>query len=326
MIEKISIIVPIFNSEKTLDRCIESLIAQTYNNLEIILINDGSIDNSLNICRKYKQFDQRIIIIDKKNGGVSSARNAGIDIATGKYIMFCDSDDWVEENWCQILFSNFEENNLVMSGAYIEGKQEYYPYEVKADGFQERISRIDFYTFKLKLFNVPWNKIYEKKIIDTLSLRYDEKISNGEDFLFNIQYLTGITGSIILLKNCTYHYTWEEKVSLSNKVSEDYMTQCMHLFHLVEITITEIGTLSAKNRKIFYTDFFNQFQKALFFCLQNNEKKLCKRFKEGNMIMKTQEYQICAKYSEISTNKIFAFVSRMKSCYALWILMQLRTK
>ena len=88
MKDKISIIVPIFNSEKTLDKCIESLIAQTYNNLEIILVNDGSIDNSLNICRKYKQLDQRIIIIDKKNGGVSSARNAGIDIATGEYIMF----------------------------------------------------------------------------------------------------------------------------------------------------------------------------------------------------------------------------------------------
>ena len=325
MKDKISIIVPIFNSEKTLDKCIESLIAQTYNNLEIILVNDGSIDNSLNICRKYKQLDQRIIIIDKKNGGVSSARNAGIDIATGEYIMFCDSDDWVEKNWCQILFSNFEKNSLVMSGAYVEGNQEDYPHEVKADGSKERISRIDFYAFKLKLFNVPWNKIYDKKIIDTES-RYDEEISNGEDYLFNIQYLTGITDSIILLDNCTYHYTWEGKASLSNKVPDNYVTQCKRLFHLAEISITEIGTLSEKNRKRFYTDFYNQFQKTLFFCLQNKEKKLCKRLKEGNQIMKTPEYQICVNNAEISTNKIFTFVSRMKSCYALWILMQLRTK
>ena len=325
MNELISIIVPVYNAERTLERCIESLTKQTYRNIEIILVNDGSEDNSLNICRKHEQLDRRIIVIDKKNGGVSSARNAGIDIARGNYIMFCDSDDWVETNWCQVLFSNLEENSLVMSGAYIEGDQEFYPYEVKANGVEERVSRIDFYTFKLKLFNVPWNKIYDKGIIDNLNIRFDERITNGEDMLFNIQYLTGLTESIILLNDCTYHYTWDKNISLSSTVTENHLTQCRLLFRLAEISIAEIGTLSVENRKRFYTDFYNQFQRALLFCLQNKEKNLYKRLKEGNLIMRSPEYQICANNAVISTNKIFTFICKMKSCYALWFFMKLRT-
>ena len=280
MNELISIIVPVYNAERTLERCIESLTKQTYRNIEIILVNDGSEDNSLNICRKHEQLDRRIIVIDKKNGGVSSARNAGIDIARGNYIMFCDSDDWVETNWCQVLFSNLEENSLVMSGAYIEGDQKFYPYEVKANGVEERVSRIDFYTFKLKLFNVPWNKIYDKGIIDNLNIHFDERITNGEDMLFNIQYLTGLTESIILLNDCTYHYTWDKNISLSSTVTENHLTQCRLLFRLAEISIAEIGTLSVENRKRFYTDFYNQFQRALLFCLQNKEKKLQERMQK----------------------------------------------
>ena len=94
--DKISIIVPIYNCEKYLKRCLESIINQTYNNLEIILLNDGSSDNSLKIIKEYKKKDNRIIVIDKKNTGVSDTRNIGIQKASGKYICFCDSDDVLE--------------------------------------------------------------------------------------------------------------------------------------------------------------------------------------------------------------------------------------
>lgn len=95
----ISIIVPIYNAEKYLNRCITSLLQQTYSNIEILLIDDGSTDHSLEICRKYR--DSRIRVISKQNEGVSATRNLGIELAKGEYIMFCDADDFVEKEWCE---------------------------------------------------------------------------------------------------------------------------------------------------------------------------------------------------------------------------------
>ena len=101
--EKVSIIVPVYNVEKYLERCIHSLLKQTYTNLEIILIDDGSTDESINICEKYLRIDDRIVLYKKKNGGQSSARNYGLDKMTGKFVMFVDSDDWIHEKTVETL-------------------------------------------------------------------------------------------------------------------------------------------------------------------------------------------------------------------------------
>jgi len=100
--KKTSVIVPVYNAEKYLDKCIQSILNQDYKNIEVILIDDGSLDNSGNICDEYAKVDSRVKVVHKKNGGVSSARNCGIDIATGEFIMFVDSDDYIEYNMIQI--------------------------------------------------------------------------------------------------------------------------------------------------------------------------------------------------------------------------------
>ena len=92
----ISVIVPVYNCERFLDRCVESLVAQTCSEIEILLVNDGSKDGSLAVCRKWEARDKRVIVIDRPNGGVSAARNAGLDRARGDYIAFVDSDDWID--------------------------------------------------------------------------------------------------------------------------------------------------------------------------------------------------------------------------------------
>ena len=109
--DKISIIIPVYNGEKYLERCILSLINQTYNNIELIFINDGSTDNSISILNKYKKKDKRITIIDKKNTGVSDSRNIGIDKSTGKYICFCDCDDIYDKNYIKIMHDTIVKNN-----------------------------------------------------------------------------------------------------------------------------------------------------------------------------------------------------------------------
>ena len=103
MNHRISIIVPIYNDSKYLVKCIESIIHQTYTNLQIILIDDGSTDNSLEICQEYAKKDSRILVIHKENGGLPSARNAGLDVSNGEYVMFCDADDFYNPDSCEIL-------------------------------------------------------------------------------------------------------------------------------------------------------------------------------------------------------------------------------
>ena len=113
--ELISVILPIYNVEKYLEKCLKSVINQTYKNLEIILVDDGSKDNSPQICDEYAVKDKRIVVIHKSNGGLSDARNAGIEIAKGKYIALIDSDDYVEKDYVQFLYQLIKENNAEMS-------------------------------------------------------------------------------------------------------------------------------------------------------------------------------------------------------------------
>ena len=110
--EKISIIIPVYNTENYIEKCIDSIIKQTYSNIEIFLINDGSTDNSLNICKKYEIIDKRINVIDIKNKGVSNARNIGLNLCKGNYITFIDSDDFVEKDYIKTMYNKIKENNV----------------------------------------------------------------------------------------------------------------------------------------------------------------------------------------------------------------------
>ncbi|MBE6158486.1 MAG: glycosyltransferase family 2 protein [Firmicutes bacterium] len=115
MNEKISIVIPAYNVEKYIDKCLESVVGQTYKKIEIILVNDGSKDNTPLLCEKWKEKDERIIYISQTNKGLSGARNTGIDKATGKYIVFIDSDDWIESNMIEIMYNNLVNNNANIS-------------------------------------------------------------------------------------------------------------------------------------------------------------------------------------------------------------------
>ena len=115
MTEKITVIVPVYNVENYLNKCLDSLINQTYKNLEIIVINDGSTDNSGTICQEYAQKDNRIVYIEKENGGLSDARNAGLDRMTGSYVTFVDSDDWIEQDYVEVLYNKLTEHQADVS-------------------------------------------------------------------------------------------------------------------------------------------------------------------------------------------------------------------
>ena len=186
--KKVSFVVPVYNVEKYLEKCIQSILNQSYSNLELILVNDGSPDDSQRIIEKYKKIDKRIISIKKKNEGVSAARNDGIEIATGDYILFVDSDDYIEKNYAEYLIELIENNDsdMALSYNYFDDCG-FLPKEdeiVKIINSKE--ASIELYLGKTGV--AVWNKIYKKSLLDKYRIRFNEKFWFAEGMTFNLQY------------------------------------------------------------------------------------------------------------------------------------------
>lgn len=184
MNKKISVIVPIYNSSITLDRTLNSIVNQTYIDLEIILVNDGSTDNSLEICKKYVRRDNRIIIVNQKNKGVSEARNHGIDVSTGDFISFVDSDDILDLDFFEKLHNNFEifNSDIVVSNVRcITNDSEFFPY--KSFYYKKECSKKQFIKMLLnfEFGNAVWGKLFTKKCIKNVKFK---NIDVNEDFIF----------------------------------------------------------------------------------------------------------------------------------------------
>ena len=309
MQDLISIIVPIYNAEKTLDRCVKSLQTQTYKSIEIILVNDGSNDNSISLCQSYANTDNRIAVIDKPNGGVSSARNAGLNIANGKFVMFCDSDDWVESEWCERLLEKHCKDNMVICGTFIEGAQSVLPYMVYSNK-EKLLSKKETVELDNFVLNSLWNKIYDANVISSNSLSFDSRLTNGEDLLFNLQYLNRIKGNIYCINQCLYHYSWPQSETSSTRVPEGYQEQVTILFDAVFKEIERITGTKPSTK--FYTDFFYQYQRAILARFEDNTDKKVKA-KEIEEILRINQYQLCAKKGCYTKNILYKMIWQNKS-------------
>lgn len=226
----ISIIIPVYNVENHLKQCIESVINQTYKELEIIIIDDGSKDSSGKICDEYAEKDKRIKVIHKENGGISKARNTGLDIATGKYIMFIDSDDFFEENTCELLYNEIENKNAdYVIGNYRhtshDSKNWSYPlFNVEDIDSNFKVSIKDYKKSIYVLNSVIWNKIYKRDFIEEHNLRFIEGVM-AEDAIFAIYFYTNSDNGYYI-KDVIYNYRQnDEKKSLSTTCTKEYFIQ-----------------------------------------------------------------------------------------------------
>ncbi|MCX0389374.1 glycosyltransferase, partial [Clostridium perfringens] len=213
----ISIIVPVYNSEKYIDRCIESLLNQTLKNIEIIIINDGSTDKSEEIIKYYSKSDKRVVLINKKNGGVSSARNLGIEKANGKYISFVDSDDWCNLDMFEILYNNAEKYNsdLTNIGYFLDNKNGVCKLK---ECFDKNVFSKDKDEIAEILNELPMGysvlKLYRRDLLK--NIRFNENINFGEDAIFVLDYIKQIK-SISVINKCSYHYVKCNNESLSKR-------------------------------------------------------------------------------------------------------------
>lgn len=211
---KFSVIVPVYKVELSLPRCIESIINQTVTDFELILIDDGSPDRSGEICDEYAAKDSRIRVIHQKNGGVSRARNAGLDIARGEYIVFVDSDDWVDANYLEC----FDKNNtdLCICGQKIHGINGTIE---KTINNTELITQLHTESDIVHFFNqwyaiMVWGKCFSHSIIKTNNIRFDESICYGEDTIFVAEYVRFIS-TVYTTRIASYNFQKTTSESLS---------------------------------------------------------------------------------------------------------------
>lgn len=206
--EMISIIIPVYNVEPYLKRCIESVICQTYTNLEIILVDDGSTDSSGSICDEYEARDDRIFVYHIKNGGPGAARNYGIEHSEGKYITFVDSDDWIEPEMYEKLMNFAKKNNTEITGCAPQKNFEdgtcANSYENQEEGIlSSRKCILDILYQTKNSWGAMYNKIYKRDLFDTVRF---PNVMNLEDYVVSLQ-LYYKTDKVYFCKNPMYHYS-----------------------------------------------------------------------------------------------------------------------
>lgn len=217
----ISIIVPVYNSEETLHRCIKSLMCQTYKEIEILLVMDGPTDASLEIGKRLEKQDLRICVLEKVNEGVSKARNYGLLFAKGEYIQFVDSDDYIEPTMCEKLVQHVDKSGapLVLCGyhhLFLNRDVIKVPKQT-SDTFDKHPQKF-LELYEAGFLNMPWNKLYKKALILE---DFDVNLSLGEDLLFNLNYIEGIDALGIVEEPLYYYVQQNGQDTLSSKKRED---------------------------------------------------------------------------------------------------------
>lgn len=292
--ELISVIVPIYNVEKYLTRCIDSIINQTYTNLEIILVDDGSPDNCGKICDQYAEKDSRIKVIHKKNGGLSDARNAGIDIATGQYIAFVDSDDFIDTNMYEILYENIKKTNsdIAIANFYKFAIEEEI---IKIDKQQEitvynREEMFQHMYDNYLLTVVAWNKLYKRHLFSELRYPVGKIVEDSAV----IHYLIDKSTKIVITDLPLYFY-YQRTNSIMNTPNFalldelDFLYDRVKFFEKLQMEGTKVYNITIENYIAKYIELYckfaeiKQYKKDLYKKYSEKMKGLLKKYKFPNL-------------------------------------------
>ena len=289
--EKISVIIPVYNGEKYLDRCIKSLLNQTYENIEFLFVNDGSTDSTLNVLKTYQKKDNRIIIIDKENTGVSDSRNIGIDKAQGDYICFCDADDMYENNYIETMLSLIKKN--------------------KADVVRCNFKVVDSYGHFIEQGNVPnKNKLYFKRDIaneimpnclngsipcftyllmikkDKLKVRFPIDVAMMEDVVFYIKLLMSID-NIYITNNILYTIMFNENGATNNAMNYKRNINNVVLANkYIRQILNENNLLTAENMAKLNINHLNAIADFIFkhYLYSKNTIEMCKDIRTDSLL------------------------------------------
>ena len=240
--EKISIIIPVYNVENYLEECLNSVVNQTYTNIEIIIVNDGSTDNSKKICKDFERKDKRIIFIDDSNHGVSHARNIGLNKATGNYIAFVDSDDLIDKKMIEILFENAIKYNADITAC------DYIIFNKNSKFSHNKLSDIYVLTEKKEMYSklfskqyyggYLWNKLIKRECLynnNNLHIKFNEKIKIEEDTLFIANAIKNAKKIVYIPSERLYYYRNRDDSAVRFNYSMKDLSKLLSLKEFINI-------------------------------------------------------------------------------------------
>lgn len=268
MNDLISIIVPIYKVEEYLDRCVESIVNQTYENLEIILVDDGSPDRCGSMCDEWAEKDSRIKVIHKKNGGLSDARNAGLDIAAGAYIAFVDSDDWIHSNYIKILYTSLIENNADVSACDIDIVDDNSDITIINEQLTTKVfdnlSAMQSLVQGAEFASNVWNKLYSVELLK------NERFIVGkyhEDEFFSYRIISKINTAVF--NNAKLYYYYQRSGSIMNSFSIKHLDMLEAYIERINFLEKNYSELALTDKKNFYISLVNNCCNALKY--KNND-------------------------------------------------------
>lgn len=291
----VSVVVPVYNAETTIEKCIRSIQNQTYKNIEIIVVNDGSIDNTLSICKNLQIDDTRIYIINQNNYGPSKARNNGIDASNGEFVIFVDSDDWIEKECIEIAVNTaiienadivlwnliFEKNNKSMINTPLKGSKRIIEKKEKTNIINMMLCyKSENENMSNLSITGPVCKLFRKNCLNTC--RFPENLNLGEDMVFLIDLIPSIN-KIVYLNEYFYHVNVRYN-SLSHSFSEDYPMRKAEFVNTVLQEIAHININFQFIDKFIYNNYLTVVESCLFYSNKANYKqkiKLIQNFTES---------------------------------------------
>lgn len=287
---KISVIIIAYNIEEYIERCLKSVLMQSLSEIEIIIINDGSTDNTLKIINELVINDNRVKIINKKNSGIIEARKSGIEIASGEYILFVDGDDWLELNACDRLYEIATENNLdlIIYNAFWVYKDKKDSYSIIKNKESIKLDPLKN-LFLGKIIPAMWGKLIKREFLNKFNIDYPNKISYGEDLATVSSWLIN-KPKIDILNECLYNY-YQRENSITNMVSNKFL-DIIEAINFIELQLKE-KNIYDKYKKEFEYMLYNHLFILKFITINHLSYiniQIYNKFKEKHIKVFNNEY------------------------------------
>lgn len=238
---KLSIVVPVYNIEEYIAHCIESILSQTYKDFEVILVDDGSVDDSGHICDEFAKIDKRVRVIHQQNKGLVAARKTGVQSAVGEYIGFVDGDDWVEADMYQLLLEKIDNGyEVAICDYYLDYSSHFVEYHNKAivssgEMKPQLINTTRYFEFFISP-NV-WNKVYKRENLISIQAKIDDQITIGEDAAITFPYFDCIR-NVGIVDKCCYHYR-QNNASMTHRYNDNLLKRVELLFGHLATTLMQ---------------------------------------------------------------------------------------
>lgn len=339
---KVSVIVPVYKVEKYLGNCVESLIKQTLKDIEIILVDDGSPDRCPLICDEYAAKDRRITVLHKKNGGVSAARNDGLKIAHGEYIIFCDSDDWMEERAFEVLVNAAENSNadIAIGDVYqVRGEEKqhsvFYEHNFTTDDktYIEKLIEADIYRTYCPMppaggpafgYGGPWNKLVKRRLLVDNNICFDLRVKGIFDDILYTAHILACANKVSYVSVPVYNYRIVE-----TSITHSYKPNVIEINNAIFEAWQEFFYEQKANGrfdKAFYACVLRRIEESikLYYVNPKNPKTKRELMKEYSSMLKSPIYRAAIRnvdYSKISKKqKLIVLFGRAGVALPIWLL------